>query len=334
MTRFIVVVAALALVSCGDEAHALSQRTFVSAGGSDSNLCTVAAPCRSFGAAMANTLPGGEIIPLDSAGYGSVTITQAVTIAVPPGVHAGITVTSGHGIDIQAGANDVVVLRGLTLAGFVAPVGIDVVTARSVFIEDCDLSGFDTAVRFHPSQAAFLSISDSVMRANSHAVDASGDTPIAFASRVEIWRSKALGNGTNGFNFRDIVRAVIADSYVGGGSSGASGISMFVTTNSTTNPSIAIERTAILDNGTGLSVEQVSGPFTGVVNVAGSTIAGNQTGISTLGNALVRLTTSQLTGNGTPISLFGTGGAVDTLSTNMRYGNDSAGDAPGTLAPN
>jgi hypothetical protein len=40
---------------------AQSQRTFVSGGGSDGNPCRRTAPCRTFGTALTQTNPGGEI---------------------------------------------------------------------------------------------------------------------------------------------------------------------------------------------------------------------------------------------------------------------------------
>src|SRR6266568_4863825 len=99
-------------------ATALAQRTFVSAaGGNDANPCTLTLPCRNFQAAIAQTASGGEVIVLDSGGYGTVTISQAVSLIAPPGVYAGISVFSGAGITVSAGASDVVVIRGLTLNG-------------------------------------------------------------------------------------------------------------------------------------------------------------------------------------------------------------------------
>src|SRR5215468_2475522 len=98
-------------------AYALSNRTFVSGHGNDANPCSLAAPCRSFAGAIAQTSPGGEIAVLDTAGYGAVTITKAISIVNEEGVEAGITATSGDGITINAGASDIVNLRGLTLVG-------------------------------------------------------------------------------------------------------------------------------------------------------------------------------------------------------------------------
>src|SRR5437667_6512142 len=81
-----------------------AQRTFVSAAtGSDANTCTRSLPCRSFAAALQFTDPDGEVIVVDSGGYGPVTITQAVSLISPEGVHAGITAASGNAITLNAG---------------------------------------------------------------------------------------------------------------------------------------------------------------------------------------------------------------------------------------
>ena len=91
------------------------QRTFVSAQhGDDANACSPTSPCRTFAHALSLTAAGGEVIALDSGGYGAFTISQAVSIIAPQGVYAGITVFSGDGIGITAGGTDVVTLRGLS----------------------------------------------------------------------------------------------------------------------------------------------------------------------------------------------------------------------------
>ena len=62
--------------------HALAaQRTFVHSSplGNDANTafnCSLVAPCRSFNAAISVTDPGGELVILDTAGYGPMTIGQ------------------------------------------------------------------------------------------------------------------------------------------------------------------------------------------------------------------------------------------------------------------
>src|SRR5664279_3112357 len=112
----------LALAGALPAAHANAgaARTFVSPTGSDSNNCSLAAPCRFFQAAFAQTNAGGEIAVLGTAGYNNgatVTIDKAISIVNPGGFEAGIVVPSGgNGIVIAAGVNDAVNLRGLTLS--------------------------------------------------------------------------------------------------------------------------------------------------------------------------------------------------------------------------
>ena len=93
---------------------ALPQRTFVASNGVDTNPCSLAAPCRSFGAAVTAVAAGGEVVVLDSAGYGAVTIAKSVSIVAPPGLYAGVSVASGTGVTVD-GAGINVVIRGLSI---------------------------------------------------------------------------------------------------------------------------------------------------------------------------------------------------------------------------
>src|SRR4030095_16908796 len=100
--------------------NAAAQRTFVASNGLPANTafnCSLVKPFRAFSEAIGVTNAGGEVIVLDSAGYGAVTITKSVSIISPPGIHAGISVFSGDGVTINAGASDIVVLRGLSING-------------------------------------------------------------------------------------------------------------------------------------------------------------------------------------------------------------------------
>lgn len=81
----LLVLGAVALGLLSSSALAASQ-TFVSGAGNDSGACGLAAPCRTFAYAITQTSVSGEIVILDSAGYGPVTITQSVTISNPGGV--------------------------------------------------------------------------------------------------------------------------------------------------------------------------------------------------------------------------------------------------------
>lgn len=99
-------------------AHALNARTWISGTGSDDADCgAIATPCRTLQFAHNQTFIGGQINVKDSAGYGSVAITKAITI-VGDGSLSGVLAPSGEAaITIDAGSNDKVVLRGLTVDG-------------------------------------------------------------------------------------------------------------------------------------------------------------------------------------------------------------------------
>jgi hypothetical protein len=120
------------------------QRTFVSAQhGSDTNPCSLASPCRTFAAAISVTASGGEVIALDSGGYGPFTVSKAVSVEVPGGVYAGISAPSGDGIDVSAGGSDVVVLRGLTInSPNGSGTGINFTSGAVLHVENCVVSGF------------------------------------------------------------------------------------------------------------------------------------------------------------------------------------------------
>ena len=62
-----------------------AQRVFVASYGNDANTatgCGFANPCRGFTAAMTAVDAGGEVVALDAAGYGAVTITKSVISGV------------------------------------------------------------------------------------------------------------------------------------------------------------------------------------------------------------------------------------------------------------
>src|SRR6266480_3928883 len=101
-------------------ASALPSRTFVSSGGLDANACSRSAPCLTFTGALNKTAAGGEINCVDAGDYGngsSLTITKAITIDCA-GTLGSIGVPAGiNGIQVNAGSNDVITLRNLSMDG-------------------------------------------------------------------------------------------------------------------------------------------------------------------------------------------------------------------------
>ena len=88
-------------------------RTFVASSGLDTSAYSRTQPCRSFGVAIAAVVTDGEVIVLDSAGYGPATISKGVSIIAPAAVYAGITVTSTDGFLLNA-PGAIINLRGLS----------------------------------------------------------------------------------------------------------------------------------------------------------------------------------------------------------------------------
>lgn len=138
---------ALALfVLIAGNALAQNNRSAVSINGSDLDPCTVASPCRSFTTAIAHTNPSGEIIALDSAGYGPFTIPFEVSVSGAPGVHAAITTVGGDGIAISAGILDNIRIRNLVLISTNAGNGIHEISANQVDVSGCQIRNFNRGI--------------------------------------------------------------------------------------------------------------------------------------------------------------------------------------------
>ncbi len=159
---------AVSIAVIGPATAEAAQRTFVSRTGVDSNPCTVALPCRGFTAAIAQTSPGGEVVVLDSAGYGQVTISQSVSIVAPGGVYAGISALTGEGITVNAGASDVVKLRGLRITGLGGANGIVVNTVGMLDIANVEISGFAAHGIDFAAPGAQLVVADSTFGNNGN----------------------------------------------------------------------------------------------------------------------------------------------------------------------
>jgi hypothetical protein len=119
-------------------------RAFVSINGSDANPCSAIQPCRSFNQALTVVEPGGEIVVQDSGGYSTgFTITKSVTIDAA-GFNASVISTSSTDLcTINAGASDIVVLRGIGSHG--ANIGNNAIIAThvgSLLVEHCSISEF------------------------------------------------------------------------------------------------------------------------------------------------------------------------------------------------
>lgn len=137
---------ALVLAGIALPVHAV-QRTFVSAAsGNDANVasnCTAGAPCRTFTAALTATSANGEILVLDSGGYGPAAIAQSVAIIGAPGVHAAVSVLSGAGFAISGGGV-AVTLRNLYINGLGGSYGVQMTGGSKLALENCVVANFSS----------------------------------------------------------------------------------------------------------------------------------------------------------------------------------------------
>jgi hypothetical protein len=138
----IVMFAALGLAAAS--AADAAQRTFVATTGNDAWPCSLTQPCRTFAAALVNTNFGGDIVTLDSGGYGPVVIDKPLAIVVPPGVYAGVSVNGAQvdGIVVNVAGGGTVALRGLTISGQGGTNGVRFQQGGRLVLEDLQISGF------------------------------------------------------------------------------------------------------------------------------------------------------------------------------------------------
>jgi hypothetical protein len=142
---------------------------FVSAlhGADTPNCGTVHAPCKTFQAGVDRAAAAGSVVAVDSGMYGAVIVKKGVTIEAPAGVTALIETVSEIGVDIQAGAGDTVVLRGLTLVSQknlpLSVQGVRVESAYSAHIERCVIDGYAFGIFANVSAPVLLFVTDTLI---------------------------------------------------------------------------------------------------------------------------------------------------------------------------
>ena len=127
-------------------------KTFVASFGNDANDGSRGSPKRNFQSAHDAVAAGGQIVVLDTAGYGQLNITKSLAITVPAGVNGFITVVggTGNGITINGPSNVGVILRGLIIEGSglaAGNIGVYSMKAVNLVLEGCTIRGFTDGVR-------------------------------------------------------------------------------------------------------------------------------------------------------------------------------------------
>jgi hypothetical protein len=295
-TRTIVrCVAALIALAPADSAIAV-QRTFVASFGLSANTafnCSLAKPCRAFSEALGVTSVDGEVVVLDSAGYGPVTITQGVSIIAPAGIYAGVTVSAGDGITINA-PGAVVRLRGLSINGQGGNDGIVFQDGARLSIEDCTVTAMGQTGIHVTAVGAFTAISGVVASRNvKYGIGFSGDT------RASVIRTRTDSNMLVGIYAEDGATVAITDSEAS--RNVQAGVHATTTTGTTR---VSIDRFTSTGNQSGIDANAPGIGTVTIVDIVRANLSGNLTsGIEMFGPAaggqvIVSLTDSQVAANG------------------------------------
>jgi hypothetical protein len=261
-------------------AQAQASRTWVSGVGDDVNPCSRTAPCKTFAGAISKTAAGGEINCLDPAGYGGLTITKAITIECN-GTFGSVLVAGTNGITVSAGANDVVILRGLSINGIRTGInGVQFNSGAQLTIDGCYIFGFSgNAVSVSVSTVADLYVTNSYLTSSNKGIFV---TTTASQVLAAINNTAIVNMATNGFE-------------------AAAGSIVASLTNS-----------IITSTGNGVIVSG-AGPQ---VNVESSTVANNGTAFNAFAaSATIRVANNGIYNNGVNFNIAA-GGGINSAGNN------------------
>jgi hypothetical protein len=288
---------AIFMIAGASFAQAQATRTWVSGVGDDANPCSRTAPCKTFAGAISKTAPSGIIDCLDPAGFGAVTITKSITIDGGP-FEAGVLNTASSGIIVNAAGINVS-LRRLDIEGLnTGTIGINILQASRVFVEDCEVYGWK------------------------------GGT----ARGLSDTRSTGGGLTVENTTFRDNgIGAVIAPT---AGSVGATFNNCQFLANTShgllasNGSNVTVERSVSDINGAaGFRAE---GGATATLTIMRCRATNNAQGIQAFTGGVVRVGDTQVTDNATALSL--TGGTIASWGNNYVIGTGSFNGTPLTFS--
>jgi hypothetical protein len=244
-------------------ALAQTSMSWVSHSGLDTNPCSTTQPCRTFQFAHDQLNPNGTVKAMDAGDFGSVTVTKSITID-GNGIGASISQTGGVAVLINTAGP--VAIRNLAInyngACFGSTCGgIDIINNSNASIENVSVTG-----------------------APNFGVSVHGGTATIHGLTV----TGALFAGI----LVDSANVIISDSVV---RYSANGVQQ---NGSTAATQIAIERSQLISNTTGLSVQNAG--FAATARISDCLISGNTTGVSTTGGGqVITLRNNTWAGNGT-----------------------------------
>jgi len=261
-----------------------TQRASVASYGNDANICSSSSPCRTFGKAVTVVDPNGEVVALDSAGFGSVTLTQSISLTAAPGAVAGITVFPGtNGVTIATpGVN--VVLRGLTINSQGGDAGILMTAGAKLSIENCVISNFSISGSPFNQLGVLVETAATVRMVNSLIRDNDIGIQLLDGATADISGSKFFGNSSAGIVAQNstagstttvaINKTVVVGSNIG--------IYALADTN-TASAKIEMTRSIVSNSGIGVASESAAGAAS--VSMRKNMVTGSSThGLSQLFN--------------------------------------------------
>ena len=192
---------AILMLCIASVAQAQATRTWVSGVGDDANPCSRTAPCKTFAGAISKTAAGGEISVLDPGGFGAVTITKSITIN-GTGTLAGILNAGSTGVLINAGANDTVILRDISIVGANTGLnGIRVASVGELYVQHCWIQsqagdGIDISPSVNPAKVMVQNTSILNNIGKGIEVIPSGAATV----RLTVEESDISGNNSNGID--------------------------------------------------------------------------------------------------------------------------------------
>jgi hypothetical protein len=329
--RILLTISGIAAISAltATPAYAQATRTWVSGVGDDVNPCSRTAPCKTFAGAISKTSAGGEIDCLDPGGFGTVTITKSITIDCT-GTFGSILASGTNGVNVNDSASGFpntirVVLRGLSINGSSTAaqnaqgnlgtglIGINFTSGASLIVDGLLIQHFNAGsavgISFRPGSSGFLSVTNSTIADNG--VGASG-------GGILVQPTGASGNA------RAIVSNVELMNNFG------AGVSLNSTGNSGPSTLVSIANSRLGHNTTGVSVLSPVGTTGLTVEVDGSFIFANTTGIRSDGGTIqVAVGNTSLQANSTAL-VTANGGTIQSFGDNRLIGNGvaSAFNAP------
>jgi hypothetical protein len=293
------VVCVLLALGGASVASAQATRTWVSGVGDDANPCSRTAPCKTFAGAISKTAANGEINVLDPGGFGGVTITKSISI-ISDHTEAGVLVSGTNAIIINAGVNDIVVLRGLDIEGLGTGLnGIRFLAGKALYVENCTINRFTQhGIDFNPSGAAFLHVRDTIIRNQ---------------------------NGTNmsGIRVRSTVNGVLQTAQLDNVRFDRNTIGLLVE-----NTAKVTATNSVISNSTlqGVNANAATPGFLPFVTLVSSQLSGNDTALRVANAATVTIADVAITLNNVALNLGG-GGLVVSLGNNPIVANVS-GEPP------